>query len=214
MPYFKNDIINLLLIHIPKTGGTSIEIYLSKKYSIPLNHDSLYMYLSDREKHNSLFNTSLQHLHYSTIIENNSLLNIDMNNLKVIACVRNPYTRVISDLFFLNLIAVTSNQRDVFKVLKKYLQKSFDRHHIQQYRYITDHNKLIYPNISILHTETLNDDMIKLGYDDFNIQTLKNPKNIGFLDYYSYLNKDSILLINNFYHDDFIIFNYRKIEIT
>ena len=42
MPYFYNKDINLLLIHIPKTGGTSLESYFVDKYSIELNQDALY----------------------------------------------------------------------------------------------------------------------------------------------------------------------------
>ena len=37
MPYYSNDIINLLFIHIPKTGGSSVEQYFSTKYNIQLN---------------------------------------------------------------------------------------------------------------------------------------------------------------------------------
>jgi hypothetical protein len=40
MPYFKNENINLLFIHIPKTGGTSVEQYFSKKYNVELNYKS------------------------------------------------------------------------------------------------------------------------------------------------------------------------------
>ena len=42
MPYFENNKVNLLFIHIPKTGGKSLENYLSKKYSIRLNRESIY----------------------------------------------------------------------------------------------------------------------------------------------------------------------------
>ena len=47
MPYFHNTDINILLIHIPKTGGTSLEHYFSSKYDIPLNNDSLYDFLDE-----------------------------------------------------------------------------------------------------------------------------------------------------------------------
>ena len=39
MPYYNDDSINLnlLFLHIPKTGGSSVEQYFSNKFNIPLN---------------------------------------------------------------------------------------------------------------------------------------------------------------------------------
>ena len=37
MPYFYNENINLLFIHIPKTRCSNFENYMSYKYNIPLN---------------------------------------------------------------------------------------------------------------------------------------------------------------------------------
>jgi hypothetical protein len=49
MPYFKTNNKNVLFIHIPKTGGTSVEHYLSEKYSLPLNHKNLYGIIQNNE---------------------------------------------------------------------------------------------------------------------------------------------------------------------
>ena len=40
MPYFAEP--KILLIHIPKTGGTSVEQYFSRKYNIPLDPNCIY----------------------------------------------------------------------------------------------------------------------------------------------------------------------------
>lgn len=45
MPYFKNNNVNILFIHIPKTGGSSVENYFSSKFNIPLNNTSLYLHV-------------------------------------------------------------------------------------------------------------------------------------------------------------------------
>ena len=48
MPYFKDNNINILFIHIPKTGGSSLEVYFSKKFNIPLNNKSLFFIFKTR----------------------------------------------------------------------------------------------------------------------------------------------------------------------
>jgi hypothetical protein len=213
MPYFKNNDINLLFIHIPKTGGSSVEQYLSNKYNIELNKKSLWMYLNKNEKESMSIHTTLQHITYKTIIQNSSLFDIEFDDLKIITIVRNPYERLISDLFYLNKININTTKEQTYLEIKKHLfintSTLLDNHNIPQYLYVCDENNEIYKNIKILHTETLDDDMKNIGFTDFDIR--KNC-NIHKLNYYNYLNNNSIKLINNFYNKDFEIFNYQKIS--
>jgi hypothetical protein len=206
MPYFKNDIINILFIHIPKTGGTSLENYFSSKFNIPLNNKSLYLFMDEKEKKekNIMINSSLQHITYSQMIKYNDIFHIDFKNLKIITIVRNPYERLISDFFFLKLMNVNTTKEEVFNILQKYLASNdYDNHNIPQYNFIVDIKSS--NNISILKTENLINGMHKLGYTDFDIFSNVNPDKV---DYYHYLNNDSIKLINKFYYYDFILFNY------
>jgi hypothetical protein len=211
MPYFKNDTVNLLLIHIPKTGGTSQEQYFSKKYNIPLNDRSLYMFLDEEQKrkHNIHINSSLQHLTYNTLVQYKEFFGINFDNISIIACVRNPYERIMSDLFFFDKITIHNSAAEVFAVIKDYINSTnLDNHNIPQYLFITDDKRALIPTIKILRTETLTDDMIKLGYTDFNVHVLRNKTPA---QYYPYLNRDSINLINEFYDYDFTLFNYKKL---
>ncbi len=209
MPYFKNNDTNILFIHIPKTGGTSLESYFSTKYNIPLNSKSLYDYLHEEPNQNNIvINSSLQHITYQTIFKYKNVLNIDLDGAKIITIVRNPYERLISDLFFYKLITINSSFEEVFNIIKTYLLRNdLDNHNIPQHVFITNDNKKIIHNIHVLHTETLKTDMHNLGYEDFDKRDNTNSINV---DYYKYLNNDSIKLINDFYDYDFTLFNYKK----
>lgn len=213
MPYFFNQNINVLYIHIPKTGGTSIEYYFSNKYNIPLTVKSLYIYTANNSilpEHN---NVSLQHQTYSTLYKYRNLLNIQFDNtLKIIASVRNPYHRIISDLLWWKLIDENTSPSKVYNIIQEYIHKKcYDNHNIPQYTFIIDENNKIPANISIIQTETLNDDMIKLGFTDFNIHANKSDINKDINYYKKYLNNKSIKLINEFYKKDFLYFKYDMI---
>jgi len=205
MPYFKNNNLNLLFIHIPKTGGTSLEKYLSQKHNIPLDSKSLYS--SCKNGYNSV---SLQHQTYNTLLNKKKDFVFDFNNIKIISIVRNPYERTISDLFFYKLIDNTTPKKHVYRILKKYINSNeYDNHNIPQYSFLIDDNNKINKDITIFKTETLTDDLIKYGFTDFNIH--KNVNINGDINYFDFLNEKSIKLINNFYKKDFKLFDYKII---
>ena len=214
MPYFKNDDINVLFIHIPKTGGSSIESYFSLKFNIPLNNQSLYDFINTEHllNKNIVIKSSLQHVTYRQIIKYSEIFNIDFDNIKIITAVRNPYERLVSDLFFFKLIGVNSTKEEVFDILNKYLVSDLDNHNMPQYEFITNDKGEIIQNIHILKTESLNDKMKNLGYTDFGSHEKRNV-NVNKVNYYDYLNNESIELINKFYHLDFILFNYAKLPV-
>ena len=66
-------------------------------------------------------------------------------------------------------------------------------------------------DIKIFKTESLTKELVEYGCTDFDIftQTGKCDKN-----YDTYLNEDSIKLINEIYYKDFIMFNYEMILIN
>jgi len=208
MPYFKNNKINILFIHIPKTGGSSVEKYFSVKFNLPLNKNSLMSteYIKEYADKQEI-NSSLQHLYYTTIIQYKDFFKLDTNNIKILAIVRNPYHKILSDLFYLKKITIESTKEEVYSSIQVYLRNNYDNHATPQYKFITDeHGKLI-ENLILLHTESLNEDMKKIGYTDFNIKMNMNPNAV---DYDNYLNADSINLINETYSYDFTLLNYIK----
>jgi hypothetical protein len=213
MPYFyeKDKNINLLFIHIPKTGGTSLEFYFKNKFNIELNSKSMYMFLDEKikQENNIDIKSSMQHLTYLEIMEYKNFFNINLENLKIISVVRNPYERLVSDLFFFNKINTETSKESVYEIIKKYLTEFNDNHVKSQYLFITDENKILIQNLILLHTETLTQDMINIGYTDFSEK--QNVNKNSCLNYYDFLNNDSIKLINDYYDYDFILFNYNKI---
>jgi hypothetical protein len=203
MPFFK--IIHLLFIHIPKTGGTSVENYLYNKYNIKKSFHTLYSDISL-----TLNNHSLQHSTYLEILEKQDYFDLDLTNVKIISIVRNPYHRIISDLFFFKLINQNSTKEEIYEKIKYFLNSNdllYDNHKMEQYKYLINSENIIEPKITIMKTETLTENIRSFRpFDNFNLHN-----NVTFKDkinYMSLLNMDSIQLINEFYKKDFEYFNY------
>ena len=201
MPYYKEQ--NVLFIHIPKTGGTVIENQLKKIYEESLFNQN--RTLLD-PPYNKIY---LQHQFYTTIYKFKDKLDVNFDNIKIFSVVRNPYDRIMSDLFWWKKIEKDFTSEEVYNVIKnQYLDKdNLDNHNMPQYKFITDNNCELIKNIKLFKTETLNESNDELNnFLGFNINIKKKDVN---KDYSKYLNKESIYLINNFYKKDFELFNYK-----
>lgn len=202
MPYYKEK--NLLFIHIPKTGGTVIEDNIKKH-----TPQTLYSNFNNTILDFPYNNQSLQHQFYTTIYKFKDKFNINFNNIKIFSVVRNPYDRIISDLFWFELIEKDFTAEQVYNIIEKnYLYRDdLDNHNEPQYKFIVDENSELNKNIKIFYTESLNESNDKLNHFlGFNINIKQKEIN---KDYSKYLNKNSISLINTFYKKDFELFNYK-----
>lgn len=204
MPYFKEA--NVLLIHIPKTGGTSIEDYFYSKYNIKKTIGTLWSNPTIQ-----INSHTLQHCTYLELFERKEYFNIDFDKVKIIASVRNPYYRIVSDLFFFGMIKKDTEPGIVFKKINEFVVNlvKYDNHPRPQYEYLIDYSNKINDKIYIIKNENLTMSMKNLGYEDFDIWENYSHKNN--FDYTTLLNNDSIKLINGFYSKDFELFGYDKI---
>jgi hypothetical protein len=207
MPYFKrlDKNANILFIEIPYNCGDCVKDYISKKFNIPKK--SIYENVSKEiiEKYGLKYNNP-DNMSYNLCMFLKNEFAIDENNLKIIAIVRNPYERILIILYFLRKITKQSTEREINNELKLFL---LDNHYLNQpqYYYVIDSNGNVdQEKIKILKKESLQNDMHNLGYNDF-IQDICEPDfNIN-----EKLNRESLDLINRFYHLDFEYFQFNKL---
>lgn len=197
MPYYKD--IHTLFIHIPKTGGSSLEDYLRTKSTETLlsGHNNTILPTE------ALQRKSLQHQSYSTLYHYRQLLDIPFDSdMKVITIVRNPYNRIISDLHWYRLIDASTSKKCVYDIIQSFVEHDmFDNHNLSQHTFITDEKGELYPNITIFRTESLTKQLQEHGFLDYTGQEKEN-------EYFHFLNEDSIRFINRVYQKDFEMFGY------
>lgn len=220
MPYFYTNNINLFYIHIPKTGGTSIETYFYNKFKIQKGYKNAFGYKYPNIDYCAIFGNddhTLQHISYQTIIKNSSLFNISFKNITFLATVRNPYHRIMSDMFFFvtkTNITIKSTPKEIENAIFYYLNNTnydYDNHRKPQWEFLVDADGNI-PNIIILKTETLTKQMHALGFTDFTLYENSNRTGVE-IDYMSLFTEKSIHLVNEYYKEDFKRFGYSMIQI-
>ena len=204
MPFIKQH--KLLFIHIPKTGGTSIE----SKFNINLNNNELF---SQEEKVIDGTLYALQHL-TPCIIKSRYPNRFD--EYKKFCIIRNPYTKIISEYFWCRSIPAL-NHGTKNKTIDEFIKtvNPFARDHLlPQYRYFED---IEYDYV--LRNESLNDDFAIMAKDfSFDGKLPHSNKNkVGlkkesFDSYLKQINKESIEIINRLYKKDFELFNYEMVK--
>lgn len=196
----------LEFIHIPKTGGTSIE-NLGKKYNI---HWGIFNNIYMVEK--NIENVNFWH---------NNLFMYDKNNFTI---VRNPYDRIISEFFYRLKIKWVNYDNNIegFKKWLEYIFKEYkkdknvyDNHILPQTEYVYDkyNNKRIEYVLKL--EDNINEQLDNL-FKQYNLNI-----DINMLEHNNTTNKtfgkndlDQITLdsIYEFYKRDFELLGYEKIN--
>ena len=197
----------IIFIHIPKTGGTSIENYMNI-----LNYNNPIL----KHGYGTFKNISFQHFTYS---DYNEFLGIHIfKNYFKFSVIRNPYTRIISEYFWVPdklKIGYKSNKsfdyflENVTKIINsnKLDQKYYD-HFIPQYKFICDENGSKFVN-KIFKFEDFNSiiKFLKSKNYKFNEKYILNKgRNKQQLN----LNNKQKNIIYKIYKKDFKFFNYKK----
>lgn len=191
----------LIFIHIPKTGGTTFEHYLFDKYNIKPN-----------DLYNKVHNYhSLQHCTYREI---KKLARDDIDGYRIIAFIRNPFHRIISDLFHFQQVGPNATKDEVHeKVQWMFSHKetvnniylNWDNHLMSQADYLVDENGNIPKNITIIETSMIDKVLPKIGFRDFTKypHQLANPQKIS---YNGFLLEKTKKLVRQQYPKDFQLF--------
>ena len=214
----------ILFIHIPKTGGTSIESHIRStgKYKETL-FTPAGTPLSERREFSdcNLKKIHSQHQSFNTIITHEKQLDVKIDEVDLfLSVVRNPYNRAISELFW-RKSAVPTDSVDVINKQLRILLKTpnWGAYHIfPQYVFLLNQQNTIDDRFIVLKTEVLTDSVRQLGcvFSKFNrfwnqSHPIKHQRESP--DYFNFLDGESIKVINDLYHDDFTLFGYDKLQL-
>jgi len=217
----------LIFIHIPRCAGTSITSYFAKRYGAP---QLIGQYGGKNKPIANAADTTLSQLTGVSSIQIPSpefKMEIPMQHLsvgmlrsyrdalgisfafgaatRIICCVRHPYDRVISDMFYMKYINPKNTPEEVYTQLVAYLKTPNNWRSALQLSYMLDEYGNVVKDIRVVKVEQLCSDMKSLGYVDF--PASKNNHNPG-EKYAKYLDADAKSLIYQAYEPDFRVFGY------
>jgi len=193
MPIIKEY--NLLFIHIPKTGGSSIE-NLFGIYGIP-NPNILW---DLKEENINGIQMALQHFTPEVLRER---LGEKYNDYFKFTFTRNPYNKILSEFSWKTR---STNMNYFNQWLPEYLKNIDTDHKLPQTEYIDDTVDFIGKLEN--YQEDFNSMLLKAGWEGKVtlpvIHKTAGDKN----EMFKSITPDNINLINEIYHDDFVNFDY------
>jgi hypothetical protein len=198
----------IILLHPGKTGGTSIEhtlkdLYLPKGYILDSKSENFDIMFGFSKK----YKCYLQHADLRLF----DLLNINVKNYTTISCVRNPYTKIISNYFYTGQDKTLKFNDFIKKKLEKFMQVNIDRgyavNHFCPQIYYTTHGD--FKTDYIIKLENYKSDCKKAKIDvkyHFS-KTIATKKLPDPLSLYTTQSKD---IVYNIYKNDFLEYGYEK----
>ena len=210
----------LIYIHIPKCGGTTIESIL--KINSTEGFFSYYKTIDtgiivEKNKfcnlvdYNNCINKTPQHFTYREL--KRVLPKVVFEKYNKFAIVRNPYSRLVSDYYFiknyLKLKDYTFEQLvNQLALVQEERVDKFDGHLEPQYTYLVDDDNII-KNVKIFYYEEIGKcfEFLKGVINFTEIPHLR--KTVYTKPYQEYYTSDLQEKVYNFYKEDFLQFNYK-----
>jgi hypothetical protein len=197
----------LVFLHPGKTGGTSIESSLAKKYlntTLNLldaknpNYDLMYGFCKNAKIY----------LHHADLrFYNLHKIEIPKNYIKLVS-IRCPYHKILSAYYY-NLIDKHISFKDfVTNRLENLLLKNKDyarNHFCPQVYYYSN-------NFNIIRLESINEDCLKFDINLGKNFSAKTKASKEYKDYLEAYDSKTINIVNELYKEDFLTFDYRKVN--
>lgn len=192
-----------IFIHIPKTGGQSIEVSLGLNIGDKFSQNKKWYDMSTMVGLNPTSGEYMQHFSISRILKEIPTI----YDYKSFTFVRNPWDRVVSDYKWYGGLKDRVGTLEEFIINERVADKS---HVIPQYKFIYDENNVQLVDY-IGRFETLERDFYNIC-EQLNLDPDPLPHHNKtcskkhYTEYYSNTTKD---LVHEKYHKDIEYFNYR-----
>jgi hypothetical protein len=176
MPYF--PVQDVLLVHIPKTGGTSVERYLvqdaERQGAVPTHRPGPWFTSRAMKLYVDTYRgpgVSPQHQPLRSLVGTGKVAGLcpeySPGVTTILAVVRDPYARAMSELIWRQLITPETPPPLVFQQLQACIRENRDAHMTPQWEFVTTPEGALDKRVRIMRTETLTDDMHGAGYTDY-----------------------------------------------
>lgn len=208
-----NHQLKTIFVHIPKTGGTSLEYALGMHGK--LKTIGLERYIDQKADVEHLFGAGLQHYNARQI--KSYIGDVLFSNYLKVSIVRNPFDRLVSFLAWRNagwykkqILSIETFQNYLIRSQKRFLKQKLPLP-CPQYDFLYARKKLLVD--FIIYFEQLEEGLKKLSIRLNTDLKLEHRMNSWHLDYRLYYDEFSMKLAQKLYKKDFLHFNYNPDEI-